>query len=76
MWFIESATVSLIGPKVNFAAYVKRPKAEKLSASGDFAPDLLTRGSLSGPRWGLPIRPDYVTLCGFPLIPGSGRYVG
>jgi len=20
--------------------------------------------------------PDYVTVCGFPLIPGSGQYVG
>jgi len=34
-----------------FASFIEHLKAKSVSASGGFAP--LTRGSASGPRWGL-----------------------
>ena len=44
--------------KANFAAYVRRPKAEKLSASGGKPPLPPDQGLCPGLRWGLrPLTP-------------------
>jgi len=40
-----------------FAASIKRQKVKSVSASGDFVPTLLTRGSIPGLCWVLFIGP-------------------
>ena len=53
MWFMESATVSLIRQILLLTLDVQKPKSFQLQ--GGFAPpDPMTRGSAPGPRWGPP----------------------
>jgi len=53
-----------------FVTFSERPKAKSVSASGGSPPDLLTKGSAPGPRWGLRSQTPYYR--GLTLVFGGG----